>query len=927
VGQGRVYGRERECRQIDACLASAQAGRFAAVGVEGEPGAGKTALCGYAAETAAGFRIVRAAAAEMESGLPLSGLSMVVRPLLSLVSGLADPQRLVLEGLCGRGGLPVDDRFALGVAVLGALSIAAEQQPLLVIFDDLQWLDVVSADALGFALRRLDADAVGVVVAGRPGSISVLDQGAAVSLGGLDPDSAARLAADRGPDMAPAVVEALVAGTGGNPLALVEAVARLTLAQRQGTAPLPEPLPIGNRLLELYRAQLAHLPADCQLALAILSAAGTAGHLVGAALSGYRLGLDVLEPAETEGLVVQQADGFGFRHPLICQAAVDLLAPAERRRVHEALAELSTTDLDRYAIHLASAAPGPSERVAQALLAAAEDAELRGGLTAAAGILERAALATPPGEVRLQRLKTAAQAQLQAGQIEVAVGHLDEVVRTTNDRLLRADAALSRTGALLWGPDGLQAAMAARREGARVAEVDPGRASLALAQAAVGMMSQGELAAAVELSQDAYRLGGSTLPDALYGFSIYSWALATVGRRNEAFALLDSVAMDTYIEWCQRTDPVPGSQTMAYIGHAYERGERWHDAHRILEATADNYRTRSAPHSLAFPAGVMADNLWWLDRWPEAASLADEGMTLALQTGQPILSHYDATILGRIRAAQGRDEEARQLIDAASGMAGAAGIRPLRMYALQALGFLELGARRPGEAARALQEADRIAEQLNYQDLITVPYSADLIEALIRDGQREAAESALSRHRHKAQSLGSPWGMATAARYEAMLVGADSRRGQDADLLFKEAVGLHPAGSFEDGRTRLCWGEQLRRRREGHRAQQHLERAVAVFDALGAQPWAHHARAELASLGVQIEQPKPSGLHELTAREAQIAIAVARGATNRQAAAALFVSPKTVEYHLGHVYQKLNVTSRTQLASLIAGAVAQDRAH
>jgi DNA-binding CsgD family transcriptional regulator len=322
----------------------------------------------------------------------------------------------------------------------------------------------------------------------------------------------------------------------------------------------------------------------------------------------------------------------------------------------------------------------------------------------------------------------------------------------------------------------------------------------------------------------------------------------------------------------------------------------------------------------------MADNLWWLDRWPEAASLADEAMALAVQTGQPILSHYDGTILARIRAAQGHREEAMQLIHAACDMAGAAGIRPLRMYALQALGFLELGLRRPGEAARALQEVDGMAEQINYQDLITLPYGADLIEALIRDGQREAAEVALSRHRHKAQSLGSPWGLATAARCQAMLVGADSRTGQDADLLFKEAVGLHPVGSFDDGRTRLCWGEQLRRRRDRHRAKQQLERAVAVFDALGAQPWSDHARAELASIGVQIEQPKPSGLQELTAREVQIAMAVARGATNRQAAAALFVSPKTVEHHLSHVYQKLNVTSRTQLASLIAEAVAQHRA-
>jgi DNA-binding CsgD family transcriptional regulator/tetratricopeptide (TPR) repeat protein len=920
VTEGRLHGRTAERRLIDRSLERAALGRFAAVGIEGEPGSGKTALCEYAtaAAAAAGFDVVSVSAADGEADLPLAGLSLLVHPLLAWGGTLSPHQRRLLGG----EGSAVEDRFMLGAAVLAALSAAAEQRPLLVVLDDVQWLDAVSADALSFALRRLDVDTVSVLLAGRPGSLHTMPVADPAVLGGLERQAALDLVTDRAPDVTGAVAATLVNATGGVPLALVEAVGQLSAAQRRGNAPLPEPLPIGGRLLELYRAQLAPFPGECLLALGVLAAAGSADDLVSPALADLGIDLAVLEPAEAGGVVTSPAAALTFRHPLIRQAALDLLSPAQRRRVHQALADAASGDPERYAGHLSAAVLGPSEPVAQALLAAAQEAERRGGLSAAAGILERAALATPPGEVRFGRLAAAAEAQLLAGQVEVALAHLDEIIAASGDRVLRADSALTRTQALLWAPDGSHTAQTAKSEALHVAESDPCRASAGLTQAAQLLLSRGEIDTAVQLARDAHRYATGDRIHTLGAVAVLANALISGGQRDEAAALLDTATIDSYIEWAGRSADLPGYvyASLASVGQALGISERDDEAALVLTPIVEDYRRRFAPHGLVFPLSSLSENLWRTGRWVQAGSLGEEALALASQTGQTVLGAFVATFLARIRAGQGDSAASRELIEQAFAVAAAAGITSVRLYALQALGFLELGASRLEEAIPVLREADAIAQQYGYRDLIAIPYSVDLIEALIRCGQRDEAEAAVARHRHLAATLHSPWGTATANRYQAMMLATDGRSDQAADLLFREAIALHPTGSFDEARTRLCWGERLQGHdRPGSLLQ--LERAAAVFDTLGAQPWAQQARTVLTAIGAGSAPPARPALQQLTARELQIALAVADGLSNRAAAAALFVSPKTVEHHLGRVYTKLNVTSRTQLANLIHTAL------
>ena len=911
---GSLHGRHSECEMIDRCLGQAKSGRAAVLSIVGDPGTGKTALCDYAGTTSAGFLCARMAAVDGEADLALSGLSLLLRPLAPYTGTVAGSHRQVLDAVIGVSGLCVEDRFSLAAATLALLSAAAEAQPLLVVVDDAQWLDEPSAKALSFALRRLDADAVVVILASRNPATRLLSSVGekVIELSGLDPAGGMALLTERNPDFAKPIAEQVVTATGGNPLALIEVAAHLSPDQRQGRQPLPDPLPVGRDLTDLYQQRLMPLPTDCKLALAVLAAAGSAPSLIASALD--RLGVETaeLEPAEQAGVltVADTTVGYQFPHPLLRAAALELLAPAERRGVHEALAHAAQGDPERYATHVAAAATGPSFHVADALIAAADQAERCSGL-AAPSILERAALLTPPGDVASHRRIRAAQALALGGQIAAAIEHLDHVISTTTDDDIRSEAALLRALMTFWEPSAAQAVETIRREAEHVAAVNPQRAAAALALTSITLSIRGDISGGLELAERAYRLVRSAGVDELQVVGVLAAARISAGHRLEGAALITDGVLTRWLDRAARRggrDPVElavGTQPLLW-SEQYERAEQF------CGAMIDTSRRHASPYALAHLTGTFSEVLWWTGRWDEAVGVGEEALVLCQQTGQDILATVPATVLARLYACRGDEARCRDLASTALSVARSFGHVFVRLMAYHALGLCELSAGRPHAAVAPFLKCEQIATQIGLQEVCVVPYGADLIETLIRCGDHEQATRLLQLHTERANRVDSKWGLATTARCQAMLAG-----GEDAEVLFKEALAGHPVGSFDEARTRLCWGEHLRRRNERRRSRDQLERAATVFDALGAQPWDQRTRSELHAIGAQTAPAPPPALQTLTAKELQVALAVGHGMSNRDAAAALFVSSKTVEYHLGRVYAKLGVSTRSQLVNYL----------
>jgi DNA-binding CsgD family transcriptional regulator len=425
---------------------------------------------------------------------------------------------------------------------------------------------------------------------------------------------------------------------------------------------------------------------------------------------------------------------------------------------------------------------------------------------------------------------------------------------------------------------------------------------------------RGNLSEAVTLARDADALARSGTEESWLARPVLAGAVVLTGRRQEADQLLDPAAVQRWL----RTAVTGGALDVTrlpfiYLGLALSWCERRDEAARVLERMTDIHRRDSAPYGLAFLVSALGENLWWLGRWAEATAHGEEALALTEQSHQDVLGGFVGAITARSLGCRGQADRARGLVKAALGVAEALGLSLVRLYALHAQGLTELAVGRVTEAARALQEADELAGQVGIGDPVAVPYGADLVEALVRNGDGPAAAEAASHHTNRALRTGSPWALATSARCRA-LVAVDA---EAAEAHFTQAIAGLPPRSFEAGRTLLCWGEHRRRQRDGRGARELLRRAAAIFDDLGARPWAGRARSELAALGVHSPPAPVLLLDGLTPQELQVALAVAAGQRNKEVAAALFISPKTVEYHLGHVYTKLNVQSRTQLAAAL----------
>jgi DNA-binding CsgD family transcriptional regulator/tetratricopeptide (TPR) repeat protein len=888
-----LLGRDPERALIDELLGRARSGSAGVLVLVGEPGIGKTALLLDAAGRADGMTVVRAVGVESEAELEFSALFDVCRPLLDRIGELAERQRQALAAALGIGPGEPADRFAVGAATLSLLAAAAEEAPVLVLLDDAQWLDAASLDALLFAARRLRAERVAMVIAARDEAGLDLRPFAAHALAGLDGDAAAALLASRaGRELDPAVAERLRRDSGGNPLALVELPARLTESQLRGAEPLADPLPVGAGVERVFGDRAARLPSEARRAL-LVAAISSSSRLeaVTEALRLMGLGEGALEPAEDAGLLRLAGGAVAFRHPLVRSAVVQASAPSERRRAHRALADaLAGRAPDERAWHLGAAALGPDGDAAEALAEAGRRARARSGWASAALALERSARLTPDPAARGLRLVEAAEAAQVAGRIELTLDLVGEALAADGAGEARGRAARLQSRIELHCGDVGRALDHLVEEAGRLERDDPAAAVALLADAVEAAELRGEPGRALDAAVRAAALARDG-PARFAADCALAQALALAGRPAEAREPLDRAL--GLLEGSEELRAsllalVRGAGAAGRLGRTPEGLEL---AARAIELARGQGALGPLAHALEASASIAAAS----GRWSEASGRASEGLDLARESRCAWASARCLELLTRLDAARGEEGRCRARAAEAAEVAARAGIVSARPRT--ALGLLELGIGRADEAARTLEAID--ADHLR----MTGPEgAADLVEACSRSGRRAAARAAFERLRP-----GLPPGFDT--RCLGLLAGDD-----DFEEPLREAIARHPADDgFGLARTRLCLGERLRRAGRRTDARAPLRAACDGFTALAARPWAERAAAELRATGERLGRREAREGEELTPQELQVALQVAEGKTNKQVGAALFLSPKTVDFHLRRVFRKRGVRTRAEL--------------
>jgi DNA-binding CsgD family transcriptional regulator len=905
-----LVGRSDERARIDVLLDGARSGRGSALVVRGEPGMGKSSLLAYGEQRADGMRVLRALGVEAEAELPFSGLYELLRPLLDLLGEIPERQSAALQGAFGLGP-PVDARLLIGAGTLSLLSAAADERPLLCLVDDAQWLDAASADALVFAARRLDADAVAFLFAARDGDLRSFETPGLDTLvvGALSRDESLELLGRSG--LPEEVAAELHRATTGNPLALIELPGALTEKQRLGEEPLPEPLPVTKAIEEAY-ARRIQLLSDPARAAVIVAAAEPSGDLAAIVPACASAGADASNLAEAEdaGLLTITEASVRFHHPLVTAAAYGGARADERRRAHAALADaVGARDPSRQAWHLAAAAAGPDERVAETLEEAARAAYARSGYRSAALMLERAAALTPENERRAERLYFAAILHFYSHGIARALTLLDDAEAAAGDDDRRSRYRLLRL-ALGYYRDPVRAATLLLEEAARLAPTDQTTAALAAGLAAWyrAMLRDGDGALEAALVTRQYDSTGGEDPFAGVGAGN---GFVAAGRPGEAGPLAEhAIALFQTREW--RYDN-PEDWVQGYSGVFAAATLVWLGEHEALRARIESLASEFVPGdevALMIARGLLGTVDFLGGRWAEARVGIADSLRLAREIGWlgPQVHGY-ARVLARLAAAQGSEEEVRA--QEATG-APYAGIEWAGFVGSGAMALLALGRGAYGDAV-AVYEAEvlpRIDRLVLYHDV------ADAAEAYMRAGDADSAALWCERFVLQAEESGWPWAQARAAYLQALAAGK-----RDYAARFEEALVLHERARqpFLQARTSLGYGERLRREGLRREARDHLHPALRTFERLGALPWAETAAAELRATGERVRRRSDPDTTRLTPQELQVALVVAQGVTNKAAAAQLFLSPKTIEKHLGSAYTKLGLSSRAELARLFAG--------
>ncbi|GAA3783604.1 helix-turn-helix transcriptional regulator [Streptomyces chiangmaiensis] len=903
-----LRGRTIECRRLDQLLAEARSGHSGTLVISGEPGIGKSALLDYLAGQASGCRLMRAGGVESEMELAFAGLHQLCFPMLHQVKALPTPLRDALGVAFGLRAGDSPDRFLVGMGVLMLFSEVAQEQPLVCLVDDVQWLDQASVQALAFVGRRLLADPVLLVFAARE-----IDEGGLVGLpemvlAGIDDnDARSLLASVIGGRLDAQVRDRVVAETHGNPLALLEWPRGLTPAQLAGGFHLPDAWPMASRIEESFLARVKLLPPQTQRLL-LTAAAEPVGDvpLLWRAAERLEIGAQAAAPAESAGLL-DLGTRVRFRHPLVRSAVYRDAALSDRRAVHCALAEATDPQLDpdRWAWHRARAALGPDEAVASELEQSAERAEARGGCAAAAAFLTRATELTPDPARRTARALAAAQTKLNASAPDAAyelattaeLGPLDEWQHARLERL-RGQIAFAQSRGGEAPPLLLHAAKL-------LEPLDPVLARETYLEAFTAAVYAGRISsdAVSEVAESAQALPASpTSPrpvDLLVAgmatrfIDGYAAAVPPLNRALSAFRREDS-GQENGIRWLWTTCRVTPEPVACDLWD----DETWYElATRTVKCARDAGTLGVLPAAFAYRAcfHVLAGE------FAEASALIDEANAIAEATGSPH-ARFASLVLAAWR---GHPAPALELINASSHDATMRGEGRLLGWVGYATAVLYNGL---GDYATALPAAQRAAE---YDDLGILGLTlVELIEAGVRSGGREAAAAALQRLEERTRASGTEWALGTQACSRALL-----SDGEAADAFYREAIERLGRSriAVQLARARLLYGEWLRRNNRRVDARQHLREAYEVFRRMGADAFAERARGELLATGETVRKPTAEPRDALTAQEAHIARLAREGHTNTEIGTQLFISPRTVEWHLHNVFGKLGITSRKEL--------------
>ena len=899
-----LRGRRSECEVLDRLLEAVRGGRSGALAVRGEAGVGKTALLEYAIESASDLRVVRAVGVESEMELAFAALHQLCAPMLDRIDRLPGPQHDALGIAFGLRAGAVPDRFFVGLAVLSLLSEVAEERPLVCVVDDAQWLDRVSAQTLGFVARRLLAESVLVLFAGRePGEeLRGLPE---LEVRGLRDGDARELLGSviRGP-LDERVRERIVAEARGNPLALLELPRGLSSAQLAGGFGLADARSLSGRIEESFQRRLGDLSEGTQRLL-LVAAAEPVGDPALLWAAAQRLGIvaEALAPAESAGLLEVGAQ-VRFRHPLVRSAVYRLASLQERRAVHLALADVTDRKLDpdRRAWHLSAASAGPDEEVASELELSAGRAQARGGVAAAAAFLQRAVVLTREPGRRAARALAAAQANVQAGAFDRALELLAAAEAGPLDQLEHAQVDLVRGQVAFASSAGSEAAALLLKAAKRIEPLDVGLARQTYLDAWAAALFAGRLARAGEMSEVSRAARSAAQPASapcpsdllLDGLAVLITegrvAAASILRRVATVFAQEEIGSEGGLRWGWLA-------TIAPIMLWDE--ETWHT---IEERQLQSAREAGVLVHLLIYVNEVAMNATLRGDLAAAASLTAEGDAIAEATGTRF-APYGAVMLAGFR---GSEVEATRLI--ADVMTGARvagqGVGIQACHWVSGILYNALG-----RYEDALSEAEQAVEDTP-ELWVSAWALPELIEAATRAGETRLAVEALEQLAEATNAGRSDWGLGVHARCRALL-----SEGEDAEGWYREAIDRLSRTRLRPdlARAHLLYGEWLRH--EGRRldARRQLRTAREMFLSMGVEGFADRAERELLATGERVRERTVEAREDLTPQEAQIAQLARDGLSNAEIGAQLFISPRTVEYHLHKVFIKLDISARGQL--------------
>jgi DNA-binding CsgD family transcriptional regulator/tetratricopeptide (TPR) repeat protein len=903
-----VFGRERELARIDEILEAARQRRGGALVIRGDAGIGKSALLEAAVDRARDMRVLRALGVESEVEIAFSGLHQLLRPTLAALDVVPHVQAAALRAALELGADPNAELLAVFGGALSLLAAAAERAPLLCVVDDAHWLDGASAAALTFVARRLDADGVAMLFGARDaGAHSFPAPGIGeLHLGGLGRAAARDLLASRLPARTrPLIAEQLVEMSRGSPLALIELGGSLTPAQLAGV----QPLEVASRPLTAverhFLQRLADLPTSVQQALTLVAASET-GSLptISRALDAVRLDLGCLTGATTAGLVTV-GSSVEFCHPLARSAIYRTARQSERRNAHQVLAAVAEAlgEPDRRAWHLAAAADRPDERIASALVGTAESARRRAGVWSEARALERAASLTPERRLRGMRLVRAGDAAYRAGRLDRAEALLESAV--DGDLEIEELAYAQARRAYIRVERGeLDAALQLMVGGANDLEpVNARAAATLLTNAATVHYHRLEIAQGTALAERAWRLAGERAMDDAELCHVVSFQRLLVGRVREAMELAWHCAGLLNGRDDGRIVVADAASTLLYGGDVGP-------ARRLFEQAVQATRAAGAFGDLGYSLHMCAQGEWYGGNLLAAYAEQLEALQLVEEVGTAQVLDDCLSRLAAFEAVLGREGDSVRHAERALASAIRLGDRRNEVRARGALGLVALAA---GDAERALTQlvpAVAALERGGHRNPNHFRLHPDLVEAYVRLGRTDEASPVLASLERQARKTGIAWTVGAVLRCRGLLETADAA----AHANFESALRLHErAGVFEHARTQLCFGEQLRRRGLRRESRLQLGAALEAFDAVGAVPWAERARTQLRASGITVRRRGPGARDQLTPQELQIARLVADGKTNRDVAATLFITQKTVEFHLTRIYRKLEIRSRSEL--------------